>query len=65
MQKLGDLLTFSRVSKTKVSETNVNIAIDEALSLVEAQAKVKSIQIIKNMAMICSRLLQIRIKYNR
>ena len=48
MQKLiGDLLTFSRVSKTKVSETNVNIAIDEALSLVEAQAKVKSVQIIK------------------
>ena len=44
---VGDLLTFSRVSKTEAEEIDVNSTIDVALSLVEAQTKVKNIQIIR------------------
>ncbi|MDD5065898.1 MAG: ATP-binding protein [bacterium] len=44
---IGDLLTFSRVSKTKTEMTDINKTIEETLSLIEAQAKVKDIEIIK------------------
>ncbi len=42
-----DLLTFSRTGKTEVELININQAIDETLSLIEAQAKIKNIEIIK------------------
>ena len=42
-----DLLTFSRIGKSHFELININQAIDETLSLIEGQAKVKSIEIIK------------------
>ncbi|HEX3043519.1 MAG TPA: ATP-binding protein [Bacillota bacterium] len=44
---VGDLLTFSRTGKTKAEIVDINTVIDETLSLIEIQAKVKNIEIIK------------------
>ncbi len=44
---VGDLLTFSRVDKTKAEEIDINHTIEDTLSFVEGLAKVKSISIIK------------------
>ncbi len=44
---VGDLLTFSRAEKTKAEKTDINQTIEETLSFVEARAKVKSVDIIK------------------
>ncbi len=45
---VGDLLTFSRVGKSQAEGMDVNKAIDETLSLVEAKAKMRSIQLARN-----------------
>ncbi len=42
-----DLLTFSRAEKTKAEKIDINQAIEEMLSLIEAGTKVKNIDIIK------------------
>lgn len=44
---VGDLLTFSRAGKTEKEISNINEVVEQSLSLVEAQAKVKNVQIIK------------------
>jgi PAS domain S-box-containing protein len=44
---VGDLLTFSRAGKTQAEIININTVIDDTLSLIEAQAKTKDIEIIK------------------
>ncbi|HEX3043520.1 MAG TPA: ATP-binding protein [Bacillota bacterium] len=45
---VGDLLTFSRAGKTQAEIIDINATIDETLSLIEAQTKVKDIEIIKD-----------------
>ncbi|MBN1384343.1 MAG: PAS domain S-box protein [Elusimicrobia bacterium] len=40
-----DLLTFSRTAKTEAEVIDINAAIDGTLSLIEAQAKVKNVEI--------------------
>jgi two-component system NtrC family sensor kinase len=44
---VADLLTFSRISKVEKEDIIINDAIDQTLSLVEAQAKVKNVRIIR------------------
>ncbi|HEX3048958.1 MAG TPA: ATP-binding protein, partial [Bacillota bacterium] len=44
---VGDLLTFSRAGKTQAEIIDINTIIDETLSLIEIQTKVKNIEIIK------------------
>jgi PAS domain S-box-containing protein len=44
---VGDLLTFSRVEKTKEEEVDINHTIDETLSLIKAEAELKNVEIIK------------------
>ncbi len=44
---VGDLLTFSRTGKTQFELIDINQTIEETLSLIEGQAKVKNIEIIK------------------
>ncbi len=44
---VGDLLTFSRVEKTMSEEIDINQAIDETLSFIEARAKIQNITIFK------------------
>ncbi len=44
---VADLLTFSRAEKTKAEKIDINQTIDEILSLTEAGAKIKNIEIIK------------------
>ncbi|MDD5687873.1 MAG: ATP-binding protein [Elusimicrobia bacterium] len=45
---VGDLLTFSRIGKTEKEISNINGVIEQSVSLIEAQAKVKNVQIIKS-----------------
>ncbi|MBU0765533.1 MAG: PAS domain S-box protein, partial [Bacteroidetes bacterium] len=45
-----DLLTFSRTGKTQAETTDINKTIEETLSLIEAQAKVKDVEIIREYA---------------
>lgn len=46
---VGDLLTFSRVTKTEKENADLNTTIDGALSLIEAQAKIKhNVEIIRD-----------------
>lgn len=42
---VGDLLTFSRSGKTEAIAIDINQAIEETLTLIEAQTKVKGIEI--------------------
>lgn len=42
---IRNLLTFSRISKTQAENTEINEVINSALSLVEAQTKIKNIRI--------------------
>jgi PAS domain S-box-containing protein len=42
---VGDLLTFSRTGKTQTEPIDINQTVNETLSLIEAQAKVKDIEI--------------------
>src|SRR3989339_335153 len=44
---INDLLVFSRKEKSKVELVNINIVIDGTISLIEAQAKLKKVEIIK------------------
>jgi PAS domain S-box-containing protein len=44
---VNDLLTFSRAGKTKAEIIDINATIDQTLSLIEIQTKVKNIEIIK------------------
>jgi len=57
---VSNLLTFSRIEKTGIEIVEINSAIEETISLIEAQAKTRGIEIIKQYA---SNLL--RIKVNR
>ncbi len=45
-----DLLTFSRVGTTEKEETNLNETIESSLSLILAQAKVKNVELIKDLS---------------
>ncbi len=45
---VGDLLTFSRSEKTKAEITDINLTIEETLSFIEARAKLKNIEIIRD-----------------
>ncbi len=47
-----DLLTFSRVSKTEKEPVDLTEAVESALSLVLAQAKVKNIELVKEFSQI-------------
>lgn len=42
-----DLLTFSRVGKTEKERCNINEVINSALTLVEAQTKVRSVELVR------------------
>ncbi|MFN3966646.1 MAG: ATP-binding protein [Endomicrobiia bacterium] len=44
---ISDLLTFSRVGKTEKEKADINELIEQTLSLISAQAKVKGVEIIK------------------
>ena len=44
---IADLLTFSRTGKTQAEMADLNLTIEETVSIVEAQTKVKNIEIIK------------------
>lgn len=44
---VGDLLTFSRTAKTGAEMSDINMTIEGALSLIEAQTKVKNVKISK------------------
>ena len=44
-----NLLAFSRQSKTQMGEIDINETITNTLSIIEAQAKVKSVEIIKEL----------------
>ncbi|MDD5065827.1 MAG: ATP-binding protein [bacterium] len=45
---VGDLLTFSRTGKTQAELADINTTINDTLSLIEVQAKVKGVEIVKN-----------------
>ncbi len=49
-QLVQDLLTFSRIGKMEKDHTNLNEAIEGALSLVMAYAKTKNVQLVKEFA---------------
>src|SRR3989339_150050 len=57
---VSNLLIFSRIEKTGIEIVEINSAIEETISLIDAQAKTRGIEIIKQYA---SNLL--RIKVNR
>jgi len=44
---VGDLLTFSRVGKTDKEEIDINELIENTLTLIGAQARVKAVEIVK------------------
>lgn len=44
---IGDLLTFSRTGKTELELLDINNTIDETLSLIEAQSKVKNVEVVR------------------
>ncbi|MDD5067691.1 MAG: ATP-binding protein [bacterium] len=47
---IGNLLTFSRVSRTSEEETDINTLLDETMSLIEAQSRVSNIRLIREYA---------------
>ncbi|MCB4792814.1 MAG: PAS domain S-box protein [Elusimicrobia bacterium] len=47
---VGDLLTFSRAGKTEKENTNINETIEETISIIDAQAKVKNVKITRSYA---------------
>ncbi|MDD5065825.1 MAG: ATP-binding protein [bacterium] len=47
-QLIGNLITFSRTGMPAAEKVDINSTIDETLSLIDADVKVKNVQIIKN-----------------